>query len=74
MGTLVARGAVLRALNKDFGPKRLVRRSYGISRLHEYQAQHYVHGELAPSFIQYSELDGKRWVESLDWIIRKVSA
>ena len=71
MGTIVARGAVLRGLNKEFGPDRLLRRSYGISRLHEYQPELPSHALLNPRFVEYRQ-DNKHWVLSLDWIFQKV--
>ncbi|RYP65492.1 hypothetical protein DL770_008983 [Monosporascus sp. CRB-9-2] len=66
--TAVASGAVLRALNKEGGPRRFPRSSYGIQRKEE-------HGtSLEHAIIEkkrYDNVDGIAWVETIDWVLKK---
>ncbi|RYP15476.1 hypothetical protein DL765_005683 [Monosporascus sp. GIB2] len=66
--TAVASGAVLRALNKEGGPRRFQRSSYGIQRKEE-------HGTFPEHAIikkkRYDTVDGIAWVETIDWVLKK---
>ncbi|OTB01781.1 hypothetical protein M426DRAFT_265487 [Hypoxylon sp. CI-4A] len=63
----VASGAVLRALNKENGPKRILRSSYGIRRdePHHIQKQH---GTAKPF---RDPVDGLLYVRTIDWVLKR---
>ncbi|KAI1775051.1 hypothetical protein F4818DRAFT_451981 [Hypoxylon cercidicola] len=63
----VASGAVLRALNKDNGPKRQIQSSYGI-RLDEPQGFYKEHGK-AKAFCD--RVDGLKYVRTIDWKLKR---
>ncbi|KAK4442553.1 hypothetical protein QBC34DRAFT_23733 [Podospora aff. communis PSN243] len=65
--TAVARGAVLRALNKENGPRRQARTSYGIWRSEEYGA----FPEHAEAKKSYDKHDGLEYAAgTIDWVLK----
>ncbi|KAK8130804.1 hypothetical protein PG999_003184 [Apiospora kogelbergensis] len=65
--TAVASGAVLRAFNKELGPKRLARSSYGILRTEPFE-QCEEHEGLRP---YYNPYDGQPYIkDTVDWILK----
>ena len=72
----VARGAVLRSLNKDNGPTRHSRASFGFLRTEQYDAKNplpeYVEADVRPTI---DPIDGWENVENtIYWVIQAVSA
>ncbi|KAF2181357.1 hypothetical protein K469DRAFT_713791 [Zopfia rhizophila CBS 207.26] len=66
--TAVASGAVLRALNKEQGPRRLARSSYGILRTEPFM-DYPEHSGLKPSYDRY---DGLPCIKNtIDWVLKK---
>ncbi|KAF4957458.1 hypothetical protein FGADI_3094 [Fusarium gaditjirri] len=66
----VASGAVLRALNKENGPERIARLSYGILRTEPF-GQFLEHAGLKPS---YDHHDGMPYIkDTIDWVLKLVS-
>jgi hypothetical protein len=78
--TGVAKGAILRACDKENGPARMPRLSYGFLRHLEYQNEKWLakkfpaiaaamkHGERT-----LDKIDGKYWVnDTIQWIIKSV--
>jgi len=68
--TAVARGAVLRAFNKERGPRRYARTSYGILRTEQY--------DLFPEHREAKKTrdrhDGKfNVVNTIDWLLKLVT-
>ncbi|KAI1758498.1 hypothetical protein GGR53DRAFT_516970 [Hypoxylon sp. FL1150] len=63
--TAVASGAVLRALNKDNGPSREIRSSYGIRR----DEPQYSHPEHRNAKAFRDQADGLMYVRTIDWIL-----
>jgi hypothetical protein len=78
--TGVAKGAILRACDKENGPARRPRLSYGVLRHLEYQNEEWLakkHPALAAALKEgkkkYNHLDGKYWIEdTIEWIIKAV--
>lgn len=69
--TAVSRGGVLRALNKESGPRRRLRLNLGVCLSEPYDESFKGHSQ-AP-YVK-NPLNGKRYVEDcMDWVIRKVS-
>ncbi|RYP76031.1 hypothetical protein DL770_007309 [Monosporascus sp. CRB-9-2] len=67
--TAVASGAVLRALNKERGPERYARSSYGIIRSEPYK-EHEEH-ELAKATPTMDKCDGELYVNNtIDWVLK----
>ncbi|KAK7941501.1 uncharacterized protein PG986_013888 [Apiospora aurea] len=65
--TAVASGAVLRAFNKELGPKRLARSSYGILRTEPF-GECEEHEGLRP---YYNPFDGQPYIkDTVDWILK----
>ncbi|KAK8087694.1 hypothetical protein PG997_002655 [Apiospora hydei] len=65
--TAVASGAVLRAFNKELGPKRLARSSYGILRTEPF-GECKEHEGLRP---YYNPFDGQPYIkDTVDWILK----
>ncbi|GKU06026.1 hsp70 protein [Fusarium langsethiae] len=63
----VASGAVFRALNKDVGPERMARASYGIQRTEPFK-QYPEHQGLKPS---YDRHDGQAYItKTIDWVLK----
>ncbi|KAI1350063.1 hypothetical protein F5Y01DRAFT_165372 [Xylaria sp. FL0043] len=62
----VASGAVLRALNKNDGPKRSIRSSYGIRRDEPYDPK--FHRSAKP---YRDPVDGLMYVRTIDWVIQQ---
>ena len=69
--TTVASGAVLRALNKEKGPKRQAFSSYGFLRIEPYQPKICDGHKEAKSFTD--ELDGQDYVKVIEYFMVKVS-
>jgi hypothetical protein len=69
----VAYGAVLRALDKENGPERIIQASYGFQRAEPYDPISCVaHAETKPT---RDKCDGELYVkDTIDWLIRKVRA
>ena len=69
--TVVARGAVLRAFNKDNGPQRTIQCSYGFLRTETYEPNEIpAHAEAKP---RIDKADGERIIDgTIDWFIQKV--
>jgi hypothetical protein len=66
----VASGAVFRALNKDGGPERMARASYGIQRTEPF-GQYPEYKGLKPS---HDRLDGFAYItKTVDWVLKKVT-
>ncbi|KIM99548.1 hypothetical protein OIDMADRAFT_19679 [Oidiodendron maius Zn] len=66
--TAIAHGAVLRAMNKEKGPKRIAQCSYGFLRTEPYREWD-EHKGVKP-FID--ELDGEKYVrDTIDWLVKK---
>jgi hypothetical protein len=76
MGIAVSSGAVLRSLNKQYGPIRDVRASVGILRKVPYEPNHIPEQvDLPESYIEYDSIDGIDYVpNSIDWVIKKASS
>lgn len=77
-GTAVASGAVLRALNKENGPKRHVLSSYGLLRTEPYEPEVWdrypevrdAHRSSRPT---YNPHEGLRYIkDTLHWVVKKV--
>ena len=69
--TAVARGAVLRALNKRFGPSRITQCSYGFILSEPFQPE--VFEAHSQTKCRINEVDGERYVdETIRWVIRAV--
>lgn len=67
--TAVASGAVLRAFNKEQGPQRQARSSYGIMRT-EHFGEYDEHDGLKPSYDPY---DGLPYIKkTVDWVLKLV--
>ncbi|CZR60755.1 related to hsp70 protein [Phialocephala subalpina] len=68
--TLVARGAILRALDKKNGPTRVTRSSYGFLRTEPFDSTAYLaHVGIRPSL---DKVDGIYYVRNtIDWLIKK---
>lgn len=65
----MASGAVLRAFNKELGPKRLARSSYGILRTEPF-GECEEHEGLRP---YYNPYDGQPYIkDTVDWILKLV--
>jgi hypothetical protein len=65
----VANGAVFRALNKDGGPERMARASYGIQRTEPWKQHPTEHEGVRPS---YDRLDGFAYItKTVDWVLKK---
>jgi hypothetical protein len=68
----VASGAVLRASNKQDGPERIIRSSYGILRREPYDPNSVAHKRGTRTF---DRLDGVSYVkDTIDWVIKLVSS
>lgn len=66
----VARGAVLRALRKEFGPARITRSSYGVLRSEPYDENNARHRRLA---VSRDRADGELYImDTIHWVIDKV--
>jgi hypothetical protein len=74
MGIAVASGAVLRALNKDHGPGRVMTSSFGIVQKVPYEPdERQEHKHLPLTSIKPDKYDGEWYVEgSVVWIFQKV--
>lgn len=71
--TAVARGAVLRAFNKDHSPQRISQCSYGFLRTEPYEPD--VVAAHKKVRCKIDQTDGERYVDgTIDWLIQKVSA
>lgn len=67
--TAVARGAVLRALNKRLGPDRITQCSYGFLISEPYEPE--VYEEHRRTICRINKADGERYVdETLHWVIQ----
>lgn len=67
----VSSGAVLRALNKENGPKRFAQSSYGFLRQEPHQPLVFkAHSHKTP---KRDELDGERYVDVINYFMRKES-
>ncbi|KIM96889.1 hypothetical protein OIDMADRAFT_131241 [Oidiodendron maius Zn] len=65
----VARGAVLRALRKDYGPQRITRSSYGVLRSELYDEMNPRHRRLR---VNRDRADGELYImNTIDWILQK---
>jgi molecular chaperone DnaK (HSP70) len=66
----VARGAVLRALRKDFGPRRITRSSYGILQSEPYDETSARHRKFR---VDKHPADGELYImDTINWVIEKV--
>lgn len=66
----VARGAVLRALRKEFGPARITRSSYGVLRSELFDENNAIHRKLV---VSRDRADGELYVmNTIYWVIDKV--
>jgi hypothetical protein len=73
IGVAVASGAVLRALNKEHGPKRRTRASYGLLEKTQYdQLGSSLHKSLPSRFAKYDEVDGEQYIHGIKWVIQRV--
>src|SRR5262245_43001266 len=69
--TAVASGAVLRALNKDQGPQRIARSSYGILRDEPFDQDLEEHKGVKATTDKF---DGELYVTAtIDWLLKKAS-
>jgi hypothetical protein len=69
--TAVARGAVLRAFNKNHGPTRITSCSYGFLRTEPYAPDEHPAHKNARFVID--KADGERYINhTIDWLIQKV--
>ena len=70
--TAVSLGAVRRALNKEGGPKRISRSSYGFLRAEEYDKENTpAHTGIRP---RIDNVDGKKYVRNtILWLMKVVS-
>jgi hypothetical protein len=66
--TAVASGAVLRAVNKEQGPKRDARSSYGILRREPYEE----FPEHTGGSKYYDPHDGLPYINTVDWVLKLV--
>ncbi|RFU27660.1 hypothetical protein B7463_g8656, partial [Scytalidium lignicola] len=65
----VARGAILRALRKDFGPRRHTRSSYGILRSELYDFNNPKHKRFR---VRRDPADGELYImDTIEWVIEK---
>ena len=68
----MARGAVLRALNKRFGPIRILQCSYGFILSEPYEPE--VVEAYRRTVCRINHTDGERYVdETIRWVLRAVS-
>lgn len=66
-------GAVLRALNKEDGPSRITRSSFGFLRTEPHEPNVFP-AHKAPVRPTLDKLDGKKYVRNtIDWLVKKVS-
>ncbi len=66
----VARGAVLRALNKEGGPERITRSSYGVLQSERYNAEDPKHRKFR---VSRDPADGELYVmNTIHWVLNKV--
>ena len=73
MGVAVSSGAVLRALNKEHGPKRITRSSYGILQKIYYDPDgNDLHKSLPKQYAKRDPVDGIKYVHGITWHILKV--
>jgi hypothetical protein len=70
---MVARGAVLRALNKEDGPDRITSCSYGFLRTEPWEPDVYPEHEKVRCHID--KADGEKYVDNtICWLINKVGS
>ncbi len=69
VATAVASGGVLRALNKDQGPERKSRSSYGILRKEHFDDYKAHKGEKP----RIDKWDGLEYIPTIYWVLKKVS-
>jgi len=70
--TAVARGAVLRALNKRFGPNRIMQSSYGFIISEPYEPE--VFKAHRQTKCRINRVDGERYVDgTIRWVLQQVS-
>ncbi|KAE8313546.1 hypothetical protein BDV41DRAFT_256217 [Aspergillus transmontanensis] len=70
MATAVSHGAVFRALNKEYGPKRKIQSNFGFLQIEPYNKRLRAHR--VPSTPTYHPVDGKRYIKNvLNWVIKK---
>ena len=76
MGIAVSSGAVLRALNKQHGPNRMIRSSVGVIEKVPYEPDATIeHKNLPYKYVKLDPLDGYKYVEnSIKWLVRKVAS
>jgi hypothetical protein len=69
--TAVALGAIRRALNKEGGPRRISRSSYGFLRAEEYDKENIpAHAKVKP---RIDNVDGKKYVrDTILWLMKVV--
>ena len=68
----MARGAVLRALNKRFGPSRITQCSYGFLFSESYDPENIP--EHRETTCRINRVDGERYVdETIRWVLQAVS-
>jgi molecular chaperone DnaK (HSP70) len=66
----VSRGAVLRALRKEFGPPRHTRSSYGVLRSELFDINNPIHKRLS---VHRDRADGELYImDTIEWVIEKV--
>jgi len=71
--TAVALGAVLRALNKEHGPRRITRSSYGCLRTEEYDPETYPAHARRGIRPTTDKLDGKKYIRNaILWLVKAV--
>jgi len=66
-GTAVSTGAVISALNKHHGPRRIARSSYGFLRNEPYDKRTYPSHRYATSFID--KTSGERYVKTINYFL-----
>ncbi|KAB8225612.1 hypothetical protein BDV33DRAFT_187395 [Aspergillus novoparasiticus] len=70
MATAVSHGAVFRALNKEYGPKRKIQSNFGFLQIEPYDKKLPAHQ--VPEAPTHNTIDGKRYIyDVLDWVIKK---
>ncbi|KAE9377463.1 hypothetical protein N431DRAFT_329570 [Stipitochalara longipes BDJ] len=68
--TVVARGAILRALNKDHGPPRFTSCSYGFLRTEPYEPEEFAAHKNTKCHIDRA--DGEKYIDgTINWLIQK---
>jgi hypothetical protein len=68
---VVARGAVLRAFNKDHGPDRITSCSYGFLRSEPYEPEEFAAHKNTRCIID--KADGEKYIDgTINWLIQKV--